>query len=89
MSKMKQAKGDFSVEKMKYLQILSDYLARENETLKQQLEDLKVTALTNKQMLKEYIDNITDKDKIVQKLQATIDTLSDRIKSQEETIKRL
>jgi len=57
--------------------------------LKLKLEDMKMTALHNKELLKDYIEGITGKDKIVQKMQNTIETLSERTKVQEEVIKKL
>ncbi len=89
MSKSKLRKVEHSEEKLKYLTLLSDHLFKENEILKVELEDMKMTVLHNKEMLKEYIDNITDKDKIVQKLQCTIENLTERIKTQDEVIKRM
>jgi hypothetical protein len=89
MSKSKLRKVEHSEEKLKYLTLLSDHLFKENEILKAELEDMKMTVLHNKEMLKEYIENITDKDKIVQKFQCTIENLTERIKTQDEVIKRM
>ena len=63
-------------------------MMKENETLKQKLEDMKITAMHNKNMLKEYILSITNKDQIVEKLQCIIENLQERINSQDEYIKK-
>lgn len=89
MSKIKIGNWDFNSEKLKHLLILLDHLAQENLTLRQSLNDLNNTVLHNKQILKDYIDNITHKDQIVLKLQHKIDTLIERTISQDETIKKL
>jgi hypothetical protein len=76
-------------ERIKYLQLYLDHMTKENGNLKHQLQDMEMTAKQNKKLLREYIENITNKDKIVEKLQCTNDTLQDRIKSQEDIIKKL
>ena len=47
------------------------------------------TALHNKQLLKENIDKITEKDLIIQKLQNKIDNLIERIRKQGDSIKKM
>jgi chromosome segregation ATPase len=69
------------------LKITLDYVAKENDSLKQQLEDMKMTVKHNKNLLKEYIDTITSKDKVVEKMNATIEQLTTRLHSLEEYIK--
>jgi uncharacterized coiled-coil protein SlyX len=69
------------------LKITLDYVAKENESLKQQIEDMKTTVKHNKNLLKEYIDTITSKDKVVEKMNATIEQLTTRLHSLEEYIK--
>jgi hypothetical protein len=61
---------------------------KENETLKQKLEDMKQTALQNKNLLKDYILTISNKDQVVEKLQCTIENLQERINTQEEYIRK-
>jgi len=70
------------------MQIYLDHLTKENEDLKLRLEDTKITAVQNKKMLKEFIENISNKDQIVEKLQCTIENLQERVNSQEEFIKK-
>jgi hypothetical protein len=70
------------------LKITLDYFAKENEELKQQLEDMKITVKHNKELLKEYVDRITNKDKVVEKMNATIDQLTSRMYSLEDYIKQ-
>jgi len=70
------------------LKITLEYVAKENEELKQQLEDMKMTVRTNKELLKEYVDKITNKDMVVEKMDATIEQLTTRMHSLEEFIKQ-
>jgi hypothetical protein len=70
------------------LKITLDYIAQENNTLKQQAEDMKMTVKHNKELLKEYIDTITSKDKVVEKMGSTIEQLTIRLHSLEEHIKK-
>lgn len=70
------------------LKITLDYVAKENDELKQQLEDMKITVKHNKELLKEYVDRITNKDKVVEKMNATIDQLTSRMHSLEDYIKQ-
>lgn len=69
------------------LKITLDYVVKENETLKQQTEDMKITVKHNKELLREYIEKITNKDKVVEKMNSTIDQLTQRLHSLEEYIK--
>ena len=88
MSKAKQQESKVFEERIKYLQLYLDHMLKENETLKQKLADMKMTAMQNKNLLKDYILNITNKDQIVEKLQCTIENLQERINTQEEYIKK-
>lgn len=83
-------KNQFKVyeDKIKYLQLYLEHMIKEKEEVMQRLEDMKVTAQQNKELLKEYINNITTKDQIVEKLQCTIENLQERIKSQEDYIRK-
>jgi hypothetical protein len=76
-------------DKIKYLQLYLEHMIKEKEEVMQKLEDMKITAQQNKQLLKEYINSITTKDQIVEKLQCTIENLHERIKSQDEYIKKI
>jgi hypothetical protein len=69
------------------LKITLDYVVKDNETLKQQNEDMKITVKHNKELLREYIEKITNKDKVVEKMNSTIDQLTQRLLSLEEYIK--
>jgi len=69
------------------LKITLDYVVKENETLKQQNEDMKITVKHNKELLREYIEKITNKDKVVEKMNSTIDQLTQRLHTLEEYIK--
>lgn len=71
------------------LKITLDYVVKENETLKQQNEDMKITVKHNKELLREYIEKITNKDKVVEKMNSTIDQLTQRLHSLEEYIKNM
>ena len=49
------------------LKITLQYFTQENENLKNELNDMKITAKKNKDMLKEYVYQITNKDKLFEK----------------------
>ena len=76
-------------DKIKYLQLYLEHMIKEKEQVMQKLEDMKITAQQNKELLKEYINSITTKDQIVEKMQCTIENLQERIKSQDEYIKKI
>lgn len=69
------------------LKITLEYLIKENEGLKSQLEDMKMTVRTNKEQLREYVEKITNKDKVVEKMNNTIEMLQTRLQSMEEHFK--
>jgi predicted nuclease with TOPRIM domain len=69
------------------LKITLEYLVKENKDLRQQLEDMRMTVRTNKDLLKEYIDNITNKDKVVMKMNNTIEQLQTRLANLEDHIR--
>jgi chromosome segregation ATPase len=69
------------------LKITLEYYAKDNEGLKNQLDDMKMTVKHNKELLKEYVEKITNKDKVVEKMNATIEQLTSRMHSLEEFIK--
>lgn len=71
-------------EEKKLLQVTLDYLAQENEDLRNQIEDMKMTVKTNKDQLYEYITTITNKDKVVDKMTKTIENLQMRLQVLEE-----
>lgn len=71
------------------LKITLDYVVKDNESLKQQNEDMKITVMHNKELLREYIEKITNKDKVVEKMNSTIDQLTQRLHSLEEYIKNM
>ncbi len=71
------------------LKITLSHYATENENLKNMLEDFKITVKHNKEMLKEYVDNITNKDSTVQKMGNLIEQLNERLNSANEQIKKL
>lgn len=61
------------------LKITLDHVLQDNINLKQQAEDMKITVKHNKALLKEYIENITNKDKTVEKMSNVIDHLNERL----------
>jgi chromosome segregation ATPase len=85
------SKANFHVleQERNLLKITLDYVAKENEIFKGQIEDMKMTVKHNKELLKEYVDKITNKDKVVEKMSSTIEQLQTRIKSLEDHIKHL
>jgi hypothetical protein len=87
MSLKKNESKDLIVYERNMLKITLDHLVQENLDLKRQVEDMKMTVKTNKELLKEYVDNITNKDKVVEKMSTTIEHLQNRIASLEEIIR--
>lgn len=88
-SKEKKETKETIEQERNLLRITLDYLIKENENLKRQIEDIKITSKTNKDLLKEYIDKITNKDKVVEKMNNTIEQLQTRIHSLEDYIRSL
>ena len=69
------------------LKITLDYIREENENLKNEPKDTKITAKKNKGMLKEYVYQITNKDKLFEKMTSTIEQLKSRLKAMEQSKK--
>ncbi len=88
-SQLPYSKANFQIieQERNLLKITLDYVVQENDTLKQQIEDMKITVKHNKQLLKEYIDTITNKDKVVEKMTSTIEQLQTRLHKLEEHMK--
>ena len=63
-------------------------ISEENEKLKTQVYDMKITVKENKKVLNDYIINITNKDKLFEKLNLIISELKDKIKILEEKLKK-
>lgn len=76
--KVKETKETIELEK-NMLKITLEHMAKENEQLKRLLEDMKITAQSNKNLLMEYIETITNKDKVVEKMNNTIEQLQARL----------
>ena len=66
------------------LKITLKYITEENENLKNELNDMKITAKKNKDMLKEYVYQITNKDKLFEKMTSTIEQLKSRLEAMEQ-----
>ena len=62
-------------------------ISEENEKLKTQVHDMKITVRENKKLLNDYIVNITNKDKLFEKLNLIIAELKEKIKRLEEKLK--
>ena len=71
------------------LKITLNHLATENHKLKTSLNDAKITVKHNKNLLKEYIETITDKDKVVEKMSSTISSLQIRLETFENYLKKM
>ena len=69
------------------LKITLDYIREENENLKNEPNDTKITAKKNKGMLKEYMYQITNKYKLFEKMTSTIEQLKSRLKAMEQSKK--
>ena len=83
------SKGNFITLKKErdMLKITLKCITEENDKLKEELNDMKITVKKNKDMLKEYITQITNKDKLFEKMSSTIEQLKTRLKAL-ETSKR-
>ena len=66
------------------LKITLQYITEENENLKNELNDMKITAKKNKDMLNEYVYQITNKDKLFEKMTSTIEQLKSRLEAMEQ-----
>lgn len=84
---MKNAKLQFSKsnflkleQERNMLKLTLQYVTSENEKLKNELDDMRITAKQNKDLLKEYINQITNKDKVFEKMNAQIEQLTNRLK---------
>lgn len=62
------------------LKITLQHMTAQNEKLKNELEDMRMTAKQNKELLKEYVEKITNKDKVFEKMNAQIEQLTNRLK---------
>ncbi len=62
------------------LKITLDFLSTENQKLKSQIEDMKITVRHNKEQLEEYVTKITNKDKVFEKMNNQIEQLTMRLK---------
>ena len=62
------------------LKITLQYITEENENLKNELNDMKITAKKNK----EYVYQITNKDKLFEKMTSTIEQLKSRLEAMEQ-----
>ena len=85
-NKLKETKETIEQER-NMLKLTLQHMARDNEDLKRQLEDMRITARGNKELLKEYVETITSKDMVVEKMNNTIEQLQARLFSLEEHIK--
>ena len=81
-SKLQFSKSNFQKleQERNMLKLTLQYVTAENEKLKNELEDMRITAKQNKDLLKEYINQITNKDKVFEKMNAQIEQLTNRLK---------
>ena len=81
-SKLQFSKSNFQKleQERNMLKLTLQYVTTENEKLKNELEDMRITAKQNKDLLKEYINQITNKDKVFEKMHAQIEQLTNRLK---------
>lgn len=70
------------------LKLTLSHIIAENKDLKQKIEDMEQTVMHNKTQLKEYVDNIANKDSLFTKLNNTIEILKKRL-SNYEIIKKV
>lgn len=69
------------------LKLTLDHIIIENKELKQKLEDMEQTVIHNKTQLKDYVENIANKDSLFAKLNNTIEILQKRLNNYENTKK--
>ena len=81
-SKLQFSKSNFQKleQERNMLKLTLQYVTTENEKLKNELEDMRITAKQNKDLLKEYINKITNKYKVFEKMNAQIEQLTNRLK---------
>lgn len=77
--KNKAASIAFLMQEKDMLKVTLDHMIKENLVLKNQIEDMKLTVQHNKLQLKEYVESITNKDKVVEKMNNTIELLQARL----------
>jgi len=70
-------------QEISFLKLTIEHFVKENQDLKQKIEDLKITYQSDKNLLNEYFDQITNKDNDVKKLINTVDLFKTRIKNLE------
>ena len=75
-------------EEISFLRITIEHFATENKIIKQKIEDLKVTYQSDKDLLNEYYNQISNKDLNVRKLTNTIEQLKTRLNHLEITNKK-
>lgn len=71
------------------LKITLEHYVKENSSLKQVIEDMKVTVKENKDQLNEYVTKITNRDLVVEKMKNTIEQLKTRLEKYEEKGKKI
>jgi hypothetical protein len=70
-------------EEISFLKLTIEHFVKENQDLKQKIEDLKITYQSDKYLLNEYFNQITNKDDDVKKLINTVELFKTRIKNLE------
>jgi len=85
--KIKKDKHKTLIQERDFLKVTLNHYVDENENLKTQLGDTIISLKANKDLLKEYVEKITNKDKVVEKMANTIDHLQSRLTSLEDYIK--
>ena len=86
-NKIKKDKNQTLTQERDLLKLTLKHYVDENENLKTQLGDTIITMKANKDLLREYVEKITCKDQVVEKMANTIDHLQSRLTSLEEYIK--
>ena len=86
-NKIKKDKHQTLIQERDLLKVTLRHYVDENENLKTQLEDTIISLKANKDLLKEYVEKITNKDKVVEKMANTIDHLQSRLTSLEDYMK--
>lgn len=67
-------------EQNKYLNLVNQELNNENETLKEKIDDLKISVMTNKQLLEDFIASGAQKDRTIKILKSRVELMVQKLK---------
>lgn len=85
----KKPSASTSEGQLKALVVQLEQQRKENESLREMLEDLKETALRNKVMLDEFISNASNYERTTEQMQLKIHSMEHSLHTYETTLKHL